>query len=35
MTTPSEIVRIAALGALHYPEIPQEVLQGMLTQATT
>jgi Icc-related predicted phosphoesterase len=34
MTTPKEIVRVAALGDLHYPKIPQEVLQGLLTQAT-
>ena len=34
MTTPKEIVRVAALGDLHYPKIPQEVLQGVLTQAT-
>ena len=34
MTTPKEIVRVAALGDLHYPKIPQEILQGLLTQAT-
>ena len=28
-----EIVRVAALGDLHYPKIPQEILQGLLTQA--
>jgi len=34
MTPPKEIVRVAALGDLHYPKIPQETLQGLLTQAT-
>jgi len=34
MTLPKEIVRVAALGDLHYPKIPQEMLQGLLTQAT-
>ena len=34
MTTPKEIVRVAALGDLHYPKIPQEILQALLTQAT-
>ena len=34
MTPPKEIVRVAALGDLHYPKIPQEILQGLLTQAT-
>ena len=34
MTPPKEIVRVAALGDLHYPKIPQDVLQGVLTQAT-
>ena len=34
MTPPKEIVRVAALGDLHYPRIPQEILQGLLTQAT-
>src|SRR5262249_37440294 len=34
MTPPKEIVRVAALGDLHYPKIPQEMLQGLLTQAT-
>ena len=34
MTTPKEIVRVAALGDLHYPKISQEMLQGLLTQAT-
>ena len=34
MTPPKEIVRVAALGDLHYPKIPQEIVQGLLTQAT-
>src|SRR5207248_169545 len=34
MTPPKEIVRVAALGDLHYPKMPQELLQGLLTQAT-
>ena len=34
MTTAKDIVRIAALGDLHYPKIPQDMLQGLFTQAT-
>ena len=34
MTTSKDIVRLAALGDLHYPKMPHETLQGVLTQAT-
>src|SRR5262249_3467165 len=34
MTTPQEIVRLAAVGDLHYPRISAETLQGLVAQAS-
>jgi len=34
MTTPKERVRVAAVGDLHYPKMPPDVLQGLLAQAS-